>query len=104
MTNQYFSKELRRIQHCFNCTYGRQVTTDIQMRCSVILAICRLGMLVRKIVNLKREQQNQTEISDFKRIRDFLDSHFAKFNICLKNRSRCTCQKTDVRKEAIAVG
>ena len=71
-----FEKEVTRVQHKFNQTFGMLKTGDIKLRQSAILKICGLGCLRNKIIKAADKDQVRDEICNFIEIRDILNNVF----------------------------
>ena len=76
MPTDFFCKEVERLQQRFNQTFGRLNTCDISLRQSVILTICGLGCLGKKIVKAKRDSDVREGIQEFNKIRNRLNNIF----------------------------
>ncbi len=72
----FFEKELLQVQDKFNETFGRRTICDIRLRVAVILAVCRLGILEKKISNEPIKENVRPDIIAFMRIKGKLNEVF----------------------------
>ena len=76
MQFEFFEREMGRVQDRFNETFGAQVVCDINARQTVILAICQMGILARKIVTTKNWDATREDLKSFSRGRKALHKCF----------------------------
>ena len=72
-----FTKKLHRIQKQFNKVFGNH-TINIDERQIVILAICWLGVLAKKITSSKDRVERKDLIDEFNRGRNLINNFFNK--------------------------
>lgn len=76
MQIDFFEKEVSKAQERFNQTYGQVVVCNLKARQAAIMSIIHLGMLCRKITNVKSKGDAKQDIQQFIRIRNTLTNHF----------------------------
>ncbi len=72
-----FTKKLHRIQEQFNEVFGNH-TSNIDERQTVILAICWLGVLAKKITSSKDKVERKDLIDEFNRGKNQINNFFNK--------------------------
>ena len=75
----FFQSEFKKIQKRFNETFGRETVCDIKLRQSVILAICWMGVLKRKIHQAPDKDLVREEIQKFMKAKKILHNLFDQF-------------------------
>ena len=86
MPVNFFEKEVTRVQHKFNQTFGMLETGDIKLRQSAIFKICGLGCLRNKIAKAKDKDEVRDEICNFMKIRNTLNHVFKTIEAYQKER------------------
>jgi len=76
MKLKFFEKELQKVQERFNQTFGIMPVCDLRLRQSLILSICHLGCLAKKIAETKSRDQPHTIIARFMRTRNAINRIF----------------------------
>ena len=70
MAIDFFEKELTKVQHRFNCVLGDLMVCDLTLRQKLILAICWMGVLKRKIHQAPDKDLVREEIQKFIKYRN----------------------------------
>ncbi len=73
-----FTKKLHRIQEQFNEFFGDRTTNNIDERQTLILAICWLGVLAKKISASKDCRERKDLIDEFNRGRNLISNFLDK--------------------------
>ena len=83
---KFVEKEINKIQERFNQTFGRQKVCDIRRRQTVLLSICWLCILGRRIIETKDRNPATHIIQKFVRARNVLNNFFREYEKQLKAR------------------
>jgi len=86
MPIDFFEKEVNKVRKRFNRTFGMLKVCDLKTRQSAILAICLLGSLKDKIINIRDKSQVEDDIRKFMMIRNVLNKVFAQMKNYLDER------------------
>lgn len=76
MPNDYFSKELNRVRNRFNSVFADQITCDLQLRQTLILAICWMGVLKKKIDKTEPKDLARPSIQKFVKYKKLVNDIF----------------------------
>ena len=76
MAIDFFEKELTKVQHRFNSILGNLMVCDLTLRQKLILAICWMGVLKRKIHQAPDKDLVREEIQKFIKYRNLVNETF----------------------------
>ena len=76
MAIDFFEKELTKVQHRFNHILGNLIVCDLKVRQMLILAICWMGVLKRKIHQAPDKDLVREEIQKFIKYRNLVNETF----------------------------
>jgi hypothetical protein len=79
MPIDFFELELKKARDRFNQTFGTITVCDLKLRQSVILAICFMGNVGRKIKNAANKDKVREQIKKFMKTRLILNNLFDQF-------------------------
>jgi hypothetical protein len=71
----YFKQSVIEIQEKFNLAYGGRIVFDVRLRQKIILAICHLSLIQKKIDLAIDKDDVRTEIQLFVRKKDQIHRH-----------------------------
>jgi len=76
MKNDFFEMEVKKAQRKFNHVFGGLTVCDLILKQKIILAICFMGNLSRKIKDAKNADEARAHIKRFVRARGILKNLF----------------------------
>lgn len=71
-------KEVKRFQQKFNQLFGKRIVCNLQIRYSVILSICWLGVITKRIIEAGDEEKPRDLMKEFVKAKDSLRRFFAR--------------------------
>ena len=74
MSVDFFESELGKARNRFNNVFGELIVCDLKVRQALILAICWMGVLKRKIDSEKDKETVRSEIKKFVKYRDLVNT------------------------------
>ena len=79
MPINFFETELEKIRKRFNNTFGKTAVCDLQLRSEVILSICHLGIMERKIRQAVNKNDARPIIKSFMKSKEIITELFDRF-------------------------
>jgi hypothetical protein len=94
MPIDFFESEVRKAQNRFNETFGTELVCNVNLRQSVILAICFMGNASKKIKAANNKDQVRSLIKKFMKTKNILHNLFDQFEQEIQERRKNQKQKS----------
>jgi hypothetical protein len=79
LKKQFVELEINKFQENFNQTFGNQIICDLRTMQTVLLSVCWLSVLGKRIIERSYIDRNENDIKKFIRARNILNNFFNEY-------------------------